>query len=548
MANDTRARVAQRLLDAVPGAIVVIDQCLALRFRSAAAAEFMGLHHDSSRLGDLDLASSEIPDVSRFIHPDDLDQVLADYMRLLGDPDLHQIATTMRLLNPDGPRAVQAFLVDHRDDPAIAGIVVSFKDLTGELTAWAEAESKQALIDQNAALHAELLERQDFQSRLLHIQQTISRRMPLTDVLRAVVDGATALLDDELVELHLREPDGGVTVVTLTAGRFDPSARLAVALAVRRAAQERDQLVATSGPGVVADTPTSSSMAVPIRDRFRTVGALAVGTALDRSPYTELEREMLVNLAEHASVAIMDARTVEYAEAAMRDALTGLPTRALFLDRLAQSVERCSRAGITLTLMFIDLSRFKAINDSYGHALGDEVLSVVAQRIAGSLRTSDTAARLGGDEFVVLLEGREKTASVVVAQRILMAIRRPITIGARTLYADAAIGISFAAAASRIEPELLLRQADIAMYQARRHGPGSRASPRRCSPPSWCATSSRWPCAGRSTINRWRSFSNRSSICRRTGWSAWKRSPAGTTPSEAGSPPTCSSPSPRTRG
>jgi diguanylate cyclase (GGDEF)-like protein len=179
---------------------------------------------------------------------------------------------------------------------------------------------------------------------------------------------------------------------------------------------------------------------------------------------------MLVHLAEHASVALLDARTVESVQAAFTDPLTGLPNRALLMDRLAQSIERGARLSAPLTVMFIDLARFKGINDGYGHAVGDEVLASIGRRIGSVLRAPDTAARLGGDEFVVVLENTDATIAREIASRILDVIREPIEVGRRVLYADATIGIVVALDGTHADCELLLRHADIAMYRAKTAG------------------------------------------------------------------------------
>ncbi len=156
---------------------------------------------------------------------------------------------------------------------------------------------------------------------------------------------------------------------------------------------------------------------------------------------------------------------------AFYDPLTGLPNRYLFTDRLGQALRRTERrAGSTVAMLFMDLDGFKAINDSLGHEMGDQLLIAVAERLESCLRSEDTLARFGGDEFVVLLEGIEvPNRAVQVAERITAGFRAPIAVDGRDLYVKASIGISLRDARTK-SPEDLLRSADTAMYRAKDEG------------------------------------------------------------------------------
>lgn len=165
---------------------------------------------------------------------------------------------------------------------------------------------------------------------------------------------------------------------------------------------------------------------------------------------------------------------------ALHDALTGLPNRALFLDRLAHALVRPAAEGEpgSVAVLFIDLDRFKLVNDSLGHAVGDALVVRVARIIEGALRPGDTVARLGGDEFVMLLEGvRDASEATRVAQRLQDALAEPVEVDGRELYTTASIGIALAPAGSganpsapRLSPDDLLRDADTAMYRAKALG------------------------------------------------------------------------------
>jgi len=156
---------------------------------------------------------------------------------------------------------------------------------------------------------------------------------------------------------------------------------------------------------------------------------------------------------------------------AEHDALTGLPNRRLMQDRLNQALLRCSRNGGELAVLFVDLDGFKAVNDTLGHAAGDELLRQVAERLQKGLRASDTAARLAGDEFVLILHsdvgGEIDPAAVAI--KILQQIRQPFTLETGRAFVTASIGI----VKSRGEPdtvESILHRADLAMYQVKQHG------------------------------------------------------------------------------
>jgi diguanylate cyclase (GGDEF)-like protein/PAS domain S-box-containing protein len=159
---------------------------------------------------------------------------------------------------------------------------------------------------------------------------------------------------------------------------------------------------------------------------------------------------------------------------ALHDALTGLPNRALFLDRLKLSFNRRARRRDQVCgVLFLDLDRFKEINDTLGHAAGDQLLVAVSERLCSALRPQDTAARLGGDEFAVLVENIFSVADLtIVANRILGEMARPFDLFGRLLNAGASIGAALSAPDHTV-PEMLIRDADFAMYRAKQSG-GSR--------------------------------------------------------------------------
>ena len=155
---------------------------------------------------------------------------------------------------------------------------------------------------------------------------------------------------------------------------------------------------------------------------------------------------------------------------AFHDLLTGLPNRTLFMDRLELALTQAHRKNQRVGVMFLDLDRFKLINDTYGHAEGDHLLKEFAQRIRGCLRSGDTLARQGGDEFTVLLPDISSRDDVLtIAGKMLAELKQPFLIAGRDFYTTVSIGIAVFPEDGE-NPELLLRNADIAMYQTKAHG------------------------------------------------------------------------------
>jgi diguanylate cyclase (GGDEF)-like protein len=159
----------------------------------------------------------------------------------------------------------------------------------------------------------------------------------------------------------------------------------------------------------------------------------------------------------------------------LHDPLTGLPNRALFLDRIAHALSGVGRRGRPLMVMFIDLDRFKRVNDSLGHSQGDQVVREVARRLGTALRPTDTVGRFGGDEFLVLCESiADEREAIRIATRVTEAIEAPMRVGERDLHVTACIGIALQSPAAKpVDGEALIRDADAAMYRAKEQGPAS---------------------------------------------------------------------------
>jgi diguanylate cyclase (GGDEF)-like protein len=150
---------------------------------------------------------------------------------------------------------------------------------------------------------------------------------------------------------------------------------------------------------------------------------------------------------------------------ALHDSLTGLPNRALFQDRTAQALRAAGRSGTQVAVMLLDIDRFKDVNDTLGHHYGDMLLRQIAERFTATMRAGDSVARLGGDEFVVLLTDTTPADAVVAAQRLTDVLHEPFTVKDITLDVEASIGIAMARPDADVE--VVLRHADVAMYEAK---------------------------------------------------------------------------------
>jgi diguanylate cyclase (GGDEF)-like protein len=372
----------------------------------------------------------------------------------------------------------------------MARVVELTFDMLGTLDAERQLRARsEQQAGENAALLTSLRERQRLLEELSVIQRMISRREPLVDILDAIVRGAHEMFGESIVVLRQNEGLAAATpqVVACAGG----SERIAQWLA---GVPMPDQLA----PGCAilpdktvhryefsadpdgADSPQGrpwvrTAIATPVHENGTVIGSLVVASHRPGHRYSEPQRAMLLAFAEHVSLAVTDANTLEAMYRAFHDSLTGLASRALFLDRLTHGLVQAARSNTDITLLFIDLDRFKMVNDTLGHGAGDGLLVEVAERLRACLRASDTAARFGGDEFVVLLHGTNATDAQIVAGRIIEAVRRPFVINELEVCIDASIGIA-CSQAGRVGAEELLRDADVAMYRAKRAGRGRYAT------------------------------------------------------------------------
>jgi diguanylate cyclase (GGDEF)-like protein/PAS domain S-box-containing protein len=220
----------------------------------------------------------------------------------------------------------------------------------------------------------------------------------------------------------------------------------------------------------------ASGIGVPIPGGRSMFGVLSVQAA-HRGHFNYEDGVFLQSVAHVLAAAIARSETeAAIRHQALHDPVTGLPNRVLFEDRLTRVLATARRRGRSLAVLFLDLDNFKRVNDSLGHAVGDEVLQTVARRMSGCLRMEDTLARFGGDEFVILMPEieREQDWSHVV-DRIGEALKQPLDTAGRQLVASVSVGVAIGGAPHPTKDSAaLLRDADLAMYAAKQRGPGNR--------------------------------------------------------------------------
>jgi len=210
--------------------------------------------------------------------------------------------------------------------------------------------------------------------------------------------------------------------------------------------------------------PLKSILAVPIIYEDQIIGVVEVYNKVSRDEvkegFSQEDQEILRGLSEHIGIAMTKLNLIQY------DALTGLPNRSLLLVKANQAIAAAARTRTPLAVLFVDLDRFKQINDSLGHQAGDELLRIIATRLQAEARKSDIVGRLSGDEFVIVLSQCDLHWVTEVVKRLQDQLAQPCHIAGVALTPSASIGIAlFPDNGDSIE--ILLHRADMAMYQAK---------------------------------------------------------------------------------
>ncbi|HEY8215778.1 MAG TPA: EAL domain-containing protein [Acidimicrobiia bacterium] len=373
-----------------------------------------------------DQYENDIEGTNVFLHPDDLPRVRDLVMDLAMRPGATE-RFLARYRRHDGEyRSLEVTVTNLLSDPAVRGLVANSRDIT-ETLAYAEAlQSSEAW----------------FRSLVQHSSDMI-----------VVIDR----------EGHVRYVSPGIEALLSVPGNREaarlaqhihPDDRAAVAAHVARAS-------ATPGP-----QPPIEMRAQHADGSWLWLEAVYTNQLSD--PAVE---GLVVNVRDITERKEAEARI---AHQALHDGLTGLPNRALLFDRLTHALERAERSGTAVGVIFLDLDRFKVVNDAHGHGAGDALLTSVAVRLQIAARATDTIARFGGDEFVLVCEDVDGIDGLVeIAHRVCASLKVPFDVADRRVHCTASAGVALSRGST--DPEALLRDADAAMYEAKDVGRGSVA-------------------------------------------------------------------------
>jgi diguanylate cyclase (GGDEF)-like protein/PAS domain S-box-containing protein len=360
------------------------------------------------------LSESEGVPLTKYVHPDDVESVTTAIAEVIGQKI--EAERTVRIVRPDGEirwvRSRGAPVIDAEGD--VVGGVGWLMDITAEVEAVDEAEHLSQIVD--AATDLVLM---------LTPTGAVRYANPATEsVLGSRPGHVRDLLDDHSATLFAHD----------------------VLVALENKGEWRGEMTIVTGAGD----------RLPVSQLF--LAHSGPGGGVDRLSMLARDISESKQLEEHLS------------HMAFHDALTGLPNRALVLDRLTQALDRATRSASHVAVMFLDLDYFKSVNDQFGHEAGDELLRLTAGRLNAAVRPGDTVSRMGGDEFVIICESVADTSEALrIAERVRATMDREFTLGGSQVHSSASIGIAMAKDGSS-DPTELLTQADTAAYLAKERG------------------------------------------------------------------------------
>ena len=396
-----------------------------------------------------------------------LDESAADkserfFRRLAEQPDT-PVHTEFEVPAPHGSIWIEATWSNQLHEPAVRGYVGNLRDITLR---------KRALAFSNA------------EKRILEL---ILSGAPVPDTLSALVHALEAFVPDGIGSIRILDTDRQalqpVATPTLPADFIAEVGRLTTFDDANRHLSTPDLAVLenleTDGPyaeinALSAKYGLKSLWTLPVcsPDGVTMLGLLSCYVKVQRAPRSH-ELVILERVRDLTALAIdRDAHTKELGRRALHDTLTGLPNRALAHDRLEHALERLGNAedDARVAVLFVDLDRFKLVNDGLGHEIGDELLIAVSRRLISTVRSQDTVARIGGDEFLVLCEDlTDEDQAIELAERVTKAFADPFVLSRAELAVSSSIGIAITGRSSE-RAASLLQDADAAMYRAKRRG------------------------------------------------------------------------------
>jgi len=409
----------------------------------------------------------------------------------------------LRQLNSEELQIPTILIASHRTEKVDVGVfrlgvreyLIKPLDKDSLQAAITQVQSVSRLRQEKSKLAEQLIEQVSWMKALTKVGQSVTSTLDLNAVLRRIVEagvelthaeeGFLALLDEESGQLYLRAVKNMDEVKTKTMRM--PVSDTIIGQVVRTGRPVRTtQMNEQPTLKVVTGFLVQNLLHVPLVSKGKVLGVLSVDNQINKMAFTEMDEAQLTSLADYAAVAIENASLYQQAQQeikerkdveekllhdALHDALTGMPNRALFMDRLEQALERSKRRTEDLfAVLYLDLDRFKNVNDSLGHSKGDQLLIAVGQMLQSILRPMDTVARLGGDEFVILLEDiHDISHASRIADRIQEGLNSASSSLGRGVFITTSIGIVLSASGYN-QPEDMLRDADIAMYRAKALG------------------------------------------------------------------------------
>ena len=437
--------------------VIVLDAGGGITYASPAFRRMLG-YRDEARVGQ---------NVFDLVHPDDVQPVRARFGEHLAG--LAQSASfEFRFLAADGSwRSIEALANNLLDDPAVGGVVFNCRDVTERKRAETLLAGQAHVLDL-IARDAPLMETLNVLAKVIEAEATGAR----CAILLVGDDGETLTVAaaPSLIDVGLHEADGLVVGEGGSSGTAAHRREAVIVVDVAADPLWRESRQVAVARGIRA------AWSVPIitADGDRVLGTLTVYFDEPRRPAPAETR--LLELAAHlADIAIERSQAqAQLAHQAAHDALTGLPNRVFFLDRAALALARTQRSRSAVAVLFLDLDRFKFINDSLGHDAGDRLLVALGERLQEVIRPGDTVARFGGDEFTILCESiADEAHALSIAERVGQVVTAPFALGEAEVFVTMSIGIALASG-NRTRPESLVENADAAMYRAKARGGNRR--------------------------------------------------------------------------